>query len=179
MKRAGFTVIELVGVITILAILLASIVGSYLGWGRAGALDGASGALLSGLAQAREIAITQRETVGVICGNTAPPGRAARGYFVLAVVTNAQDTAVPYEYDLAPTNYLPGNVLIGETFPQSRKPVILFTPEGVARLPAEAMTEGIPYFKLTLPRGDRPLYRHISVDPLTGIATLLQEDPQP
>jgi prepilin-type N-terminal cleavage/methylation domain-containing protein len=160
--RSGFTVIELVGVLAILAILLASIVGAYLGWGQAGAVDGAANMVVSSLARARELAITRRDTTGMVCGNTAIPGHAARGFFVL--FTNSVDQAI------SPTNYLPGDVqfVLDEGGQQS----ILFTTEGRA-LTRDAEGDAA-FVGLVSPRGGRPLQRYIYVDPLTGIASVMQ-----
>jgi len=166
-------VIELVGVLAILAILLASIVGSFLGWGRLGAVDGAVNILVAGLSHAREQAINQRETVGVICGNIAAPGHAAHGFFVPVIVSNTSATAVAPEADLAPTNYLPGDVQFEHLF-ADRQPVVFFTAEGRAWLPDGVVpdADGLS-FTLFSPRGGQALRRYVKIDPLTGIASVV------
>jgi len=169
-----------VGVIAILAILLASIVGAYLRWGQAGGVDGAVGILASGLSHARELAITRRDTTGLVCGNSAVPGHAARGYFVLVLVTNQGGVAAQAGFDLAPTNYLPGDVQFNFhdfVFPEERSPVVLFTPEGRAWLPdLSPLDPNALIFELVSPHGGRPLSRYVRIDPLTGIASVLQNE---
>lgn len=176
-RISGFTMIELVGVLTILVILLASIVGAYLGWGQAGAIDGATDMLTSGLAHARELAITRRDSTGIICGNATMPGHAARGYFVLVrnSVTNTVDPQVVE--DLAPTNYLPGDVQFRFPFADNGQPVIRFTMEGRAYAPPDSpLDPNILRFELFSPRGEHPLSRYVIIDPLTGIASVVQKE---
>jgi Tfp pilus assembly protein FimT len=169
--------IELVGVLAILTILLASIVGAYRGWGQAAAVDGAANMLAAGLSRARELAITRRDPSGIICGNTATPGHAARGFFVLVriAVTNTVDPQV-FE-DLAPTNYLPGNIQFNFPDANNGQPVILFTMEGRAYAPADSpMDPDALRFELLSPRGEHPLSRYVTIDPLTGIARVMQKE---
>lgn len=171
----GLTVIELVGVLTILAILLSMIVGSFLGWGRLGAIDGGVNIFVTGLSHARELAINQRETVAMICGNAASRGHAARGFFVPAIVTNTSATFVDADADLSPTNFLPKNVMFKEYF-NDRQPVVFFTPDGRVWLPNDVIPEieGLR-FTLFIAQGDRVIERYVKIDPLTGIASVVNE----
>lgn len=58
--RRGFTIFELLAVITIIGIVLSVTLGSFTGWGDAHAVRGSATVVQSALAQARDYAVTQR-----------------------------------------------------------------------------------------------------------------------
>ena len=69
MKRNGFTLFELLAVLTIIGISLAVLVGAYGSWGTAHALTGTTRVLEAGLAQARTLAMTQNSYVAFDYGS--------------------------------------------------------------------------------------------------------------
>ena len=58
--RAGFTLFELLAVITIIGVVLAVTLGSYQGWGDANAVRGSAELVEAALASARDSAVSQR-----------------------------------------------------------------------------------------------------------------------
>jgi prepilin-type N-terminal cleavage/methylation domain-containing protein len=62
-RRAGFTLFELLAVITIVGIVLAVTLGSFQGWGDAHAVRGSAELVEAALAQARDYAVAQRAPV--------------------------------------------------------------------------------------------------------------------
>jgi hypothetical protein len=130
----------------------------------------------SGLTRARELAIARRDITGIVCDNAARPGHAPRGFFVLIriAVTNTVD---PLIEDLAPTNYLPGDIQFNFPVANNGQPVILFTMEGRAYVPADSpMDPSALRLELFSPRGEHPLSRYVIIDPLTGIARVEQKE---
>lgn len=68
--RAGYTLFELLAVLTVIAIGLSIIVGSYNSWGTAHALTGATRTVEAGLLQARILAMSQHAYVAFSYGST-------------------------------------------------------------------------------------------------------------
>ena len=73
MNRKGFTLFELLAVLTIIGISLAMLVGAYGSWGTAHDLTGATSIVDAGLQQARALAMTQRTYIAFSYGSTNPP----------------------------------------------------------------------------------------------------------
>ena len=68
-SRKGFTLFELLAVLTVISISLVVLLGAYNAWGTAHALTGATRVLKAGLEQARTIAISQNAYVAFDYGN--------------------------------------------------------------------------------------------------------------
>jgi prepilin-type N-terminal cleavage/methylation domain-containing protein len=78
-RNKGFTLFELLAVLTVIGIGLAILVGAYGSWGTAHALTGATRVVEAGLQQARTLAVTRHAYVAFSYGSTNRP----------AVVTSA------------------------------------------------------------------------------------------
>lgn len=96
MKRRGFTLFEVLAVLTVISIGLMVIVGAYGSWGTAHALNGAAHTVEAGLQQARTLAMTQRAYVAVSYGsmNAASSALSRTTGFQPFFCTNNNDTAV-------------------------------------------------------------------------------------
>lgn len=68
-NRSGFTLFELLAVLTVISIGLVVLLGAYNSWGTAHALTGATRVLKAGLEQARTMAITQSAYVAFDYGS--------------------------------------------------------------------------------------------------------------
>ena len=89
----GFTLFELLAALTVIAIGLSLIVGSYNSWGTAHALTGATRTVEAGLQQARTLAMSQRTYVVFTYGTTNSTLSRTTG-FQPFFCTNINETAV-------------------------------------------------------------------------------------
>ena len=69
MSKKGFTLFELLGVLTLISIMLVVLLGSYSSWGTAHALTGAARIVEAGLQKGRTLAMTQHAYVGFEYGS--------------------------------------------------------------------------------------------------------------
>jgi prepilin-type N-terminal cleavage/methylation domain-containing protein len=79
-KRAGFTLVEMLAVVTIMAIMMAIAVGAFMSFGRGAGLRGSTMNVQTSLNLARQRAITYREKTLFAYGNLGDP---ARGWYTL------------------------------------------------------------------------------------------------
>ncbi len=160
--RSGYTLLEMVAVLALMATLLTLAVGAFLGWGQTHAVNAAEVQMLTGLARAREYAVTQRrETILTATNVTVALGQ--RGYFNLSFIGD-DGVARP----LGPTNALPRGVrfaLDGQD------------PASVAFRPDGACADDVAWSDLTTRRfafvhqaRAQTLRRTIEVSRLTGLA---------
>lgn len=98
MPRHGFTLFELLAVLTIISIGLVVLVGAYGSWGTAHALTGATRVLEAGLAQARTMAITQNAYVAFDYGSVVTNGIKTVTGFQIYLCTN-ENAEVAAELD--------------------------------------------------------------------------------
>ena len=95
MSRKGFTIFELIAVLTVISITLVIVLGSYNSWATAHALDGAVRTLEAGLLKARAIAKAQNTVVLFTYCTTDPTTnnlRQVSGYEIYACTNNAADS---------------------------------------------------------------------------------------
>ena len=71
--HAGYTMFELLAVLTVIGIGFSIMIGSYGSWGTAHALTGATRIVEAGLQQARTLAMSQHAYVAFSYGSTNPP----------------------------------------------------------------------------------------------------------
>ena len=90
--RHGFTLFELLGVLTLVGVVLAVLLGSYGSWGTIHAVDGATRILEAGLQQARTLARTQRAFVVFEYGTLSTNDTRAVSGFQLYLCTNDNAT---------------------------------------------------------------------------------------
>lgn len=88
MSRKGFTLFELLGVLTVISIVLVVLLGSYSSWGTAHALTGAARIVESGLQKGRSLAMTQHAYVGFEYGSVTTNGMQVISGFQLYVCSN-------------------------------------------------------------------------------------------
>ena len=90
-RNKGFTLFELLAVLTVIGIGLAILVGAYGSWGTAHALTGATRVVEAGLQQARTLAVTRRAYVAFSYGSTNRPSvvTSATTGFQSFICTNA------------------------------------------------------------------------------------------
>jgi len=88
MSRNGFTLFELLGVLTVISIVLVVLLGSYSSWGTAHALTGAARILEAGLQKGRTLAMTQHAYVGFEYGSFDTNGMQVISGFQLYVCSN-------------------------------------------------------------------------------------------
>ena len=85
--RRGFALIELITVLAILSLLIATALGGYFAWNQTSALRGATDLTLSSLNRARQFAITHRVETHFKCENVYPSNFAPTA--TLYVYTNS------------------------------------------------------------------------------------------
>lgn len=88
LRRHGFTLFELLGVLTLIGIVLVVLLGSYGSWGTAHAVTGTTRVLEAGLQQARSLARTQNEYVAFKYGTQTTNGIQTVSFFQIYVCTN-------------------------------------------------------------------------------------------
>jgi len=180
-RLRGFTLIELITVMSILTFLIATAVGAYFAWNQTSALRGATDLTLAGLHRARQFAIAHRVDTYVVfeCETPAEPGQwNINSFFSLS--TNASSNASVFDpVAIAPRKDLPRN--------------ISFSLNGGGELPFALYfnSSGRPYYEdgtrfeedqnavfLHLQRGGTNfITRAIYIDPLTGVARPQGRDP--
>ena len=123
--RNGFTLFELLAVITIIGIVLAVTLGSYHGWGDAQAVRGSAEVVESALNYARDYATSRRVPVSfeyqTAIGTTNGIKKVAQYQLIqetsVEAATNATATAVLPKNVLGPVQRLPGSVWIIRQWP--------------------------------------------------------------
>lgn len=184
----GFTLFELLAVITIIGIVLAVTLGSYTGWGDAQAVRGSAGVIESALTQARDYAVAHRVPVSFEYETSITNALRKTAQFQL-VAESSIEAATNLSSDasaqlLGSVERLPGNallvkrVLINDANENNAADRLVFLPNGKACNP---QTEGwLHLFVVSrkLRSDDFPniIYR-IDVDPANGTATVCKCDP--
>ena len=97
--KRGFTLLEMLCVMTISVLLLSLALASSVDWGRAAAIDASTDNLLSSMAMARQWAIANNKQATISIYNTPSP---QRGYYALSS---------PALGTIGNTNYLADGVL--------------------------------------------------------------------
>ncbi len=109
--RRGFTLIEMLAVMAIMAILMAIAVAAYVDWGRGAAMRGAVLNVQCALINARQWTITYNARTTFTYGNTISPASGSQqGYYTL---TNSVQGII------GSTNCLPEGVIFDGTVPDS------------------------------------------------------------
>ena len=175
----GFTLIELITVMSILVFLIATAVGAYFAWNQTSALRGATDLTLSGLHRARQFAITRQVDTYVEFGwSDGALQKTLTNNFCFILCTNATDDAgtalelVP----ISPRQDLPRNIVcqfsMNENEDASLPFVFYFKPNGRPYDEnGNRFEEERNLIDLILDRGggNTPVQK-ILIDPLTGIA---------
>lgn len=99
----GFTLIEILAVLTIMMIMMGMGMFAFVEWGRGSALRSATSNVMAGISRARTHTITYREPTWLVCSNAMTP--LLRGYFY---VENAADGL------MGVTNFLPEGLAFTE-----------------------------------------------------------------
>ncbi len=199
--RHGFTLFELLGVLTLIGIVLVILLGSYGSWGTAQAVTGAARIVESGLQQARALARTQRAFVGFEYGTLSTNDAQAITGFQIYLCTN--DNAVvasvlaqhqntteisDSEYlsmgiiPAAPYQRLSGHIRLGNQSEQrtaiTESGSLFFRPDGSAWSWDDQHGH---YLTLTSRElfNRAPLLRILRVDLATGLVTLSKGELQP
>jgi type II secretory pathway pseudopilin PulG len=84
----GFTLFELLGVLTLIGVVLVVLLGAYGSWGTAHAINGAANVLTSGLQQARTLARTSNEFIAVRYGTETTNETVTVSGFQIYLCTN-------------------------------------------------------------------------------------------
>lgn len=154
MKRRGFTLFEVLAVLTVISIGLMVIVGAYGSWGTAHALTGAARIVESGLQQARTLAMTRNAYVVFEYGNIQTNTVKSVTGFQLFLCTNenaevaeelrrwsSEQTALDMQYVMQATPYqrLSGHIRLGNVpddqladAPIADHALLFFRPDGSA-----------------------------------------------
>jgi len=104
-RQAGFTMIELLAVLAIMAIVMGVTITSFLQMTRTSGMRAAVLNVKSALVMARQSAITRRVRAEFRYGNTKTADEQSRGYYVVAEKSGG---------DLVNTNYLAPGVMFGD-----------------------------------------------------------------
>ena len=118
-RRAAYSLIELLVVLTIIAALFTLAMGAFLSWGRATSVRTAAYNCTTTLDLARQWAITHRTPATVELFNDGP-----QGIYTIRGVFGDVDTPRL----VCPTNRLPNAVLFSSPTP----PTLIFSPDGSA-----------------------------------------------
>lgn len=94
MKRLGFTLFEVLAVLTVIGIVLTLVIGNYGSWGTAHALEGAARTVEAGLQQARALAMAQRIYIAFNYGCETTSGMKTVTGFQPFFCTNNNDAAI-------------------------------------------------------------------------------------
>ncbi len=92
LPRRGFTLFELLGVLTLIGVVLAVLLGAYGSWGTVHAVDGSVRILEAGLQQARTLARSRRMYVGFEYGTLSTNDSRSVSGFQLYLCTNDNAT---------------------------------------------------------------------------------------
>ena len=202
MRRAGFTLFELLGVLTLIGIVLVVVLGAYGSWGTAHALTGATRVLEAGLQQARTLARTQRAFVGFEYGSVSTNAAQTVTGFQLYLCTNDNSEVAAIlqqlqdgtqisdsEYErmgvtkAAPFQRLSGHVRLANLAGQPPSFVaaegsLFFRPDGSAWSWDDQSAHYVALSSKEL--FDKiPLARILRVDLATGLVTVTKEEVQP
>lgn len=188
--RRGFTLFELLAVITIIGVALAVTLGSFQGWGDAQSVRGSAELVEAALLNAREYAVSQRAPVRfnylTDYDSTGTVKRSA-GFWVerwpsVTSVTNGSDTVIQPE-NIGPVQRLPGGAWMLRRVPPTddsdATDSLVFLPNGRAT----SLHPDVPLRLYVVSRRMRStdnvptvLYR-IDVDPATGAITMVKLNP--
>jgi prepilin-type N-terminal cleavage/methylation domain-containing protein len=180
--RSGFTLFELLAVITIIGVVLAVTLGSYQGWGDAQAVRGSAEVVEAALNRARDRALSSRQPVSFEYATavdfTNGVRKVAQYRLIQERSVSAATNSVPQDLrpdqQLGPTERLPGSVWIVRRWPaeqmaQDASDRFVFLPNGRAVNPKP---DGLLQLFVVSrkKRGDglpNALY-HVRIDPSTG-----------
>lgn len=200
----GFTLFELLAVLTVISIGLMVIVGAYGSWGTTHALTGATRIVETGLQQARSLAMTKNAYVAFEYGNIETNTIKSVTGFQLFLCTNdnaevaeelsrwtAEQTALDMQHVMpaAPYQRLTGHVRIGNvpenglgTESPSEHAVLFFRPDGGAWSWEDRQAHYLyVYTKERFARrgsNAEPLLRILRIDLATGFISLIKPDPE-
>ena len=202
LPRRGFTLFELLGVLTLIGIVLVVVLGAYGSWGTAHALTGAVRVLEAGLQQARTLARTQRAFVGFEYGSVSTNAAQTVTGFQLYLCTNdnAEVAAILQQHQnntpitnserddmgvtkAAPFQRLSGHVRLANLAEQPPNAVaeegsLFFRPDGSAWSWDDQNAHYITLSSKEL-FNKKPLLRLLRVDLATGLVTVTKEEVQP
>ena len=167
--RRGFSLIELITVLTIFTLLAAIALGSYFAWNQTAALRGATDLTLSSLNRARQFAITHRvETEFCIDNYLDPesPTPLPKDGSEIFIYTNSVQMF---------SQKLPRNIYFDANFTGGTGRIVsfFFQPNGrVFPDPYIEFSDENFQITITFRRGPNETTRTILIDPLTGHARL-------
>lgn len=200
-RNHGFTLFELLAVLTLISIGLVVLVGSYPSWGTAHAVSGATRVLEAGLTQARILAMTQTRYVGFQYESTA-----ATNGFQLFLCTNEtgavaagldrlhggqplteSESATLFENlgvtPAAPFQRLSGHIRLAyqvDNIPSDLQDsgLLFFRPDGSARSAGDTRSHTVYVYTKSL--FDKvPLVRLVRVDLASGLTTVIKPEALP
>lgn len=159
-RRAGFTLLEIVIVAAVVILLLSIALTASVDWGRQTAARTSLDAIETGLAAARQLAVTGGEGTTFTYANTnIPPS--SRGFFQ---IRNADGP-------LAETAFLANGIV----FTGNTNGVIAFRCDGSARATVGSWTNGIGYLTIgEAARGSAGINRTIKIWRHTGVTEVLE-----
>ena len=175
----GFSLIELITVLTIFVLLMGAAIGGYFAWNQTASLRGGTDLTLATLRRARGFAITQRVQTYFHIERYYDSHAFDHPRFALSICTNALPGGeLPQWKDLipiAPRQTLPRNVILHDLFPEGGDLSIYFAfnPEGLPLFfsdPLPLSDQGDIPLTLLLQRYGTNLTSTIYLDPLTGHA---------
>ena len=201
MNRKGFTLFELLAVLTIIGISLAVLVGAYGSWGTAHALTGATRVLEAGLAQARTLAMTSGSYVGFDYGSVETNNNKTVTGFQIFLCTNenseveaelkqwtSNQTALDMQHITRATPYqrLTGQLRLGNvpenllgSGSHSDSATLFFRPDGSAWSWEDQRAHYLCVFTQERfarnPNDAQPLLRYLRIDLATGLVTVIKE----
>ncbi len=194
MKRKGFTLFELLAVLTVISIGLVVLMGAYGSWGTAQALTGATRILEAGLQHARTLACTQRAFVGFDYGTLSTNDTQTVSGFQLYLCTNdnaivasilqgLQDNSeiTDSQYELmgvtkaAPYQRLSGHIKLGNISEQNsftETGSLFFRPDGSVWSWGDKHSHDLYVYSREL-FNKQTLTRILRVDLATGLVTVI------
>lgn len=116
LHRRGFSIFELLSVLTVIGIALVVTLGSYGSWGTARAIRGAAGTVCAGLREARSLALSQSKYVSFVYGNCVTNHFQERYAFEISTCTND----VAFLESFVASGKIPNNLLLHPASPQQR-----------------------------------------------------------
>jgi len=151
----GFTLIEILAVLTIMMIMMGMGMFAFVEWGRGSALRSATSNVKAGISRARTHTITYREPTWLVCSNAMTP--LLRGCFY---VENAADGV------MGVTNYLPE----GLAFTEDTDSPLVFKLDG--SLEGSAAPRYVEIYEPFRPSGAAT--NRIRIYPLTGRSIVVE-----
>lgn len=208
MSRKGYTLFELLAVLTLISIGLMILVGAYSSWGTAHALTGTTRVLEAGLQQARTLARTSNTYIGFKYGPTN--GVQTVFGFQIYLCTNDQEIVAaelrspmtsgtpPTESDVnallgpdgvvgatpaTPYQRITGQITLAyqpenKTAEQMNFAVLFFRPDGSVWSASDTRCHYLCVYSKSL-FNKAPLVRILRVDLATGLVTIIKEGGQP